>query len=229
MRLPRCAPTSRPSAISRSDVAFLGRCSSVPLVLVLLCAVAVALPADASVAATSGPFRYTFPIHGCATSYGRTHHDYPATDIFAARGCRFVAPISGRVDEVSRVDRWSASTDLGGQRGGRYVSIVGRDGVRYYGSHLMRVARGIAPGVRVSRGQVLGYVGSSGDASAVHLHFAISWTTRHRIWWVRRGEVWPWRFLDAWRTGYLHRSPVAAVQRALARAGRRVPRCWVDC
>lgn len=189
----------------------------------------VALPAAGSAAATSARFRYTFPVHGCAASYGRTHHDYPATDIFAARGCRFVAPISGRVDEVSRVDRWSATTDRGGQRGGRYVSIVGRDGVRYYGSHLMQVARGIAPGVRVSRGQLLGYVGSSGDASAVHLHFGISWTTRNGIWWVRRGEVWPWRFLDAWRSGYLHRSPVAAVQRALARAGRRVPPCSVDC
>lgn len=193
----------------------------------LLAALTIAVPQRAS--ATTATFRYTFPIHGCAASYGRTHHDYPATDIFAARGCRFVAPISGRVDEVSRIDLWSASTDLGSQRGGRYVSIVGRDGVRYYGSHLMQVARGIAPGVRVSRGQVLGFVGSSGDASAVHLHFGISWTTRHGIWWVRRGEVWPWRFLDAWRAGYLHRCPVAAVQGALDRAGRRVPPCSADC
>ena len=199
------------------------------LVGVLLGAVTVAAPQVASATAAAASFRYTFPIHGCAASYGRTHHDYPATDIFAARGCRFVAPISGRVDEVSRVDRWSAGTDLGGQRGGRYVSIVGRDGVRYYGSHLMQVARGIAPGVMVTRGQVLGYVGSSGDASAVHLHFGISWTTRHGIWWVRRGEVWPWRFLDAWRSGYVHRSPVARVQRALDRAGRRVPPCSADC
>ena len=174
-------------------------------------------------------FTYTFPVHGCASSYGRTHHDYPATDIFAARGCRFVAPIGGRVDEVSRVDRWSPSTDLGSERGGRYVSIIGNDGVRYYGSHLMRVAAGIRPGVRVRRGQTLGRVGHSGDASATHLHFGISWPTRHGIWWVRRGEVWPWPFLDAWRSGNLHRSPVRAVDDALTRAGRRVPRCRVDC
>lgn len=210
-------------------MAYRGRHSSARVVLVLLCAVTLAVPEGASANALNARFRYTFPIHGCATSYGRTHHDYPATDIFAARGCRFVAPISGRVDEVSRVDRWSASTNLGGERGGRYVSIVGRDGVRYYGSHLMRVARGITPGVKVGRGQVLGYVGSSGDASAVHLHFGISWTTRNGIWWVRRGEVWPWRFLDAWRSGYRHRSPVAAVQTALNRAGRRVPPCSADC
>ena len=174
-------------------------------------------------------FTYTFPVHGCATSYGRTHHDYPATDIFAARGCRFVAPITGRVDEVSRVDNWSPTTDLGSERGGRSVSIVGNDGVRYYGSHLMRVAAGIRPGVVVHRGRTLGFVGQSGDASAVHLHFGISWPTRHGIWWIRRGEVWPWRFLDAWRSGYPHRSPVRAVRFALSRAGSRVPRCTADC
>jgi murein DD-endopeptidase MepM/ murein hydrolase activator NlpD len=168
-------------------------------------------------------------VHGCAVSYGRTHHDYPATDIFAGRGCRFVAPITGRVDEVSRTDEWSPRTDLGSRRGGRYVAIVGNDGVRYYGSHLMRVASGIRPGVRVRRGQTLGFVGQSGDASAVHLHFGISWPTRHGIWWVRRGEIWPWPFLDAWRSGHPHRSPVRRVAAALSRAGRRVPRCRVDC
>lgn len=202
----------------------------------------VSLLAIGGVAAPPGPplrvgssaaalrfFRYTFPVHGCATSFGRTHHDYPATDIFAARGCRFVAPISGRVDEVSRVDNWSPGTNRGSERGGRFVSIVGNDGVRYYGSHLMRVATGIRPGVVVHRGRTLGFVGHSGDASATHLHFAISWPTRHGIWWVRRGEVWPWPFLDAWRSGHLHRSPARAVHDALARAGRRVPRCRVDC
>lgn len=172
---------------------------------------------------------YTFPVHGCKTSYARIHHDYPATDIFAAWGCRFVAVIGGRVDEVSRVDRWSPATDLGQARGGRNVSIVGNDGVRYYGSHLSRVARGIRPGVRVHRGETLGFVGHSGDASATHLHFGISWPTRHGVWWVRRGEVWPWPFLDAWRTGYVHRSPVRKVARALHRAGTRVPKCSVDC
>ena len=196
------------------------------MVVACLCA---GVPVATAEQATSAVHTYTFPVHGCAASYARTHHDYPATDIFAAFGCRFVAPIAGRVDEVSRVDSWSPSTDLGSERGGRYVSIVGNDGVRYYGSHLSRVAVGIRPGVRVQRGQTLGYVGHSGDASATHLHFGISWPTRHGIWWVRRGEVWPWPFLDAWRTGHVHRSPVSAVADALQRAGSRVPPCRVDC
>lgn len=211
----------------RSEPRKIRRLVTLAALALALCAGAIAAPAAARTITSA--HRYTFPVHGCAASYGRTHHDYPATDIFTGFGCRFVAPIDGRVDEVSRVDRWSPSTDLGSQRGGRYVSIVGNDGVRYYGSHLMRVARGINPGVRVHRGQTLGFVGHSGDASATHLHFGISWTTRHGIWWVRRGEVWPWRFLDAWRAGYVHRSPVRRVARALARAGERVPPCTADC
>src|SRR5438270_13644224 len=33
---------------------------------------------------------YAFPVR-CSVSYGHSHHDYPATDIFAARGCPVVA------------------------------------------------------------------------------------------------------------------------------------------
>jgi len=172
---------------------------------------------------------YTFPIHGCSASYARSHHDYPATDIFAGYGCRFVAPITGRVDEVSRVDHWSPGTNRGADRGGLSVSIVGVDGVRYYGSHLSRIAAGIKPGLYVRWGATLGFVGRSGDASATHLHFGISWPTPPGKWWVRRGEVWPWRYLDAWRSGQVHRSPVTAVHAAWKQAGRTVPKCRVDC
>src|SRR5262245_46247746 len=36
---------------------------------------------------------YVFPVAGCRTSYISSHHDYPATDIIAPAGCRFVAPV----------------------------------------------------------------------------------------------------------------------------------------
>jgi peptidoglycan LD-endopeptidase LytH len=174
--------------------------------------------------------RYRFPVTGCRTDYGRTHHDYPATDIFAARGCAFVAPVDGRVDEVARVDRWSPASDRGSDRGGRSVSLVGADGVRYYGSHLESVAAGVRPGTQVRAGQLLGRVGNSGSArvTAVHLHFGISWPTRPGVWWVRRGVVYPWRYLDSWRTGG-RRSPAPAVRGALAAAGREVPPCRAAC
>jgi len=146
---------------------------------------------------------YTFPIDGCAATYARSHHNYPATDILAKKGCRFVATTSGIVDEVNRIDKWNGKTNVGAQRGGLFVSIIGDDGVRYYGSHLGKVAPGIAHGLRVSAGDLLGYIGTSGDArgTAPHVHYGISWPTPSGIWWVRRGEVYPWRYLDAWKAG----------------------------
>ena len=171
--------------------------------------------------------RYAFPVRGCSVSYGRSHHDYPATDIFAAKGCAVVSPVTGTVDEVSTVDRWSSSTNLGADRGGLSFSVVGVDGVRYYGSHLSAVL--VRPGQHVTAGQLVGRVGNTGSARgiATHLHFGLSWPTRHGIWWVRRGEVYPWRYLDSWRAGG-SRSPAAAVAAEHARQGD-VPPCRVDC
>jgi peptidoglycan LD-endopeptidase LytH len=186
-------------------------------------------PATTTTAAPAA-VRYRFPVAGCRASYGNLHHDYPAADMFTERGCAFVAPVDGRVDEVSRTDRWSPASDRGADRGGRSVSLVGVDGVRYYGSHLQVVAPGIVPGARVRAGQVLGRIGNSGSArvTAVHLHFGISWPTRPGIWWVRRGMVPPARYLSSWRAGG-NLSPARAVRAALAEAGREVPRCQARC
>ncbi|MBO0867443.1 MAG: M23 family metallopeptidase, partial [Micromonosporaceae bacterium] len=143
--------------------------------------------------------RYVFPVVGKA-SYSHTHHDYPATDIITACGNRVLAATTGVVLEVTRVDTWSAAVNAGATRGGLSVSILGTDGVRYYGSHLEAIDPGIAPGVRVSAGQPLGRVGRTGDASACHLHFGISPPCAQRgDWWNQRGVVWPWRYLDSWR------------------------------
>jgi murein DD-endopeptidase MepM/ murein hydrolase activator NlpD len=172
---------------------------------------------------------YRFPIDAAKISYGGAHHDYPATDIFAARNCPFVAPTNGVVDEVSYSDQWNSSTNKGADRGGRSVSMVGTDGVRYYGSHLQKVASGIRPGVRVTVGQLLGYVGDSGSArgTGTHLHFGLSWPTRAGVWWVRRGEVYPWPYLDSWKAGG-NRSPAAAVAAEHRRQGD-VPPCASYC
>ena len=146
---------------------------------------------------------YTFPISGCAVTYARAHHNYPATDILTKKGCKFVAPTSGVVDEVNHVDKFSWKTNKGADRGGLSISIIGDDGVRYYGSHLSKIPAEMVPGFRVNVGDVIGYVGNSGDAKglATHLHFGISWQTPAGIWWVRRGELYPWKYLDAWKAG----------------------------
>jgi hypothetical protein len=91
-----------------------------------------------------------------------------------------------------------------------FVSIVGDDGVRYYGSHLSAVDEGISPGVRVAAGQVLGRTGRSGNArnTPPHLHFGISRPTGPDDWEVRRGQLDPYPFLEAWRSGDRDRAPV---------------------
>ncbi|TRZ87098.1 MAG: M23 family metallopeptidase [Streptomycetaceae bacterium] len=146
---------------------------------------------------------YAFPISGCTYTYARAHHNYPATDILTKKGCKFVASTSGTIDEINRVDKWSGKTNLGADRGGLFVSMIGDDGVRYYGSHLGKVAVGIEPGVRVAAGDLLGLIGTSGDArgTASHVHYGISWPTPADIWWVRRGELLPWQYLNAWKVG----------------------------
>ncbi len=105
-----------------------------------------------------------FPVRG-PTSYAPAHHDYPAADIFADCGTRVVAPITGTVLELSRVDQWNPSTDRPRHRSGKFVSIVGRSGVRYYGSHLRSLAGPIQAGSIVQAGEPIGRVGKTGNAA----------------------------------------------------------------
>ena len=169
---------------------------------------------------------FIFPVADCAVDYARAHHDYAATDILAKKGCKFVSPVNGVIDEVNRVDNWSGKTNLGIDRGGLYVSIIGDDGVRYYGSHLSTVVASIQPGVVVKAGRVLGKIGSTGSArgTAPHLHFGISWPTptQPNVWWVRRGVVLPFKYLDAWKVGK-DLSPAKAVAAQLAKVGEIPP------
>jgi len=164
--------------------------------VICLLLVATATPASAAP-------NYAFPIAGCKTSYSQAHHDYPATDILTKKGCHFVAPTAGVIDEVSAVDKYSWKNNSGALRGGLSVSMIGDDGVRYYGSHFSKIYSKIVPGYRVETGELIALVGTSGDAAglAPHVHFGISWPSKAGIWWVRRGEIYPWKYLDAWKVG----------------------------
>ncbi|MEV6598590.1 peptidoglycan DD-metalloendopeptidase family protein [Actinoplanes sp. NPDC051346] len=177
-----------------------------------------AVPANASSAAitVSKPattHRYAFPVRASNVSFHKTHSGYPATDIFAACGKSVVATTSGVVLEISKVDKYVKGKPDGPRNGGKFVSIKGDDGVRYYGSHLSKVQSGIKPGVRVKTGQVLGKVGHTGNASGVcHLHYGISPPCKKTgDWKVRRGVVWPATYLSSWRKGG-KKSPAAAVK-----------------
>ena len=156
---------------------------------------------------TEVSFIHIFPLQPTwAGSFaeGTASHGYPATDIFAVVGTKFVAVTDGVVDFVSYKDTWDPAHDDPAVRGGLSVAIIGDDGLRYYGSHLSAIAAGIAPGVRVKIGQLLGLVGNTGDARTTlsHLHFGISRPTTPDDWKARRGQVDPFPYLQAWRDGH---------------------------
>jgi peptidoglycan LD-endopeptidase LytH len=160
------------------------------------------------------PLVYVFPFVGKKISYGHRHHDYPATDVFGC-GADVVAPIGGTIEETRIVDPWVPKVDDPSTRGGKYVSMLGDDGVRYYFAHLGSVT--VQPGDVVDAGQPLGVMGQTGNArkSACHTHFGISWPCDGTEWAVRRGEIWPWKYLDAWRDGQ-QLSPVEEIIAAKA-------------
>ena len=147
--------------------------------------------------------------------WGDTHSEYPASDIFVGCGALIVAPVNGVVSESRRVNSYDPSVDNPATRGGRSVTIIGDDGVRYYMAHFERIEDGIEPGVRVTLGQPLGEMGQTGRASACHVHFGISPPCPGKEWAVRRGAVWPFPYLDDWRTGG-QRSPAAEIQQWIA-------------
>jgi murein DD-endopeptidase MepM/ murein hydrolase activator NlpD len=154
--------------------------------------------------------KYAFPVIG-KSSYAHTHHDYPASDIIAACGLTAVSPVDGTVLEVTRVDNYKPKVNAGETRGGLSVSILGADGVRYYESHFSSVNDGIDPGATVKAGQSIAKVGRTGDAGACHVHFGISAAcAKTGDWWTRRGVLYPWPYLDAWRAGK-QKSPVTEV------------------
>ena len=84
---------------------------------------------------------------------------HQGTDMLAPRGTAIVAPASGTV------------TQGVGSIGGRYFRLIAKDGTMYYGAHMSKFGKS----GRVKAGDVLGYVGNSGDAAggATHLHFEI--------------------------------------------------------
>jgi peptidoglycan LD-endopeptidase LytH len=105
----------------------------------------------------------------------RTHE---ALDILAPRGTKVRAVEDGRIQKLF-------TSKAGG------LTIYEFDPTEtftYYYAHLARYEDGLREGQMVKRGDVIGYVGSTGNASpdAPHLHFAIFRLEPEKRWW--KGE-----------------------------------------
>jgi len=83
-------------------------------------------------------------------------------DYRASKGTPVMAVAHGRVIRAGR---------YGGA--GRMVEIQHKDHMLTHYLHLSKIPRGIRVGTRVKQGQVIGYVGKSGYATAYHLHFGM--------------------------------------------------------
>jgi murein DD-endopeptidase MepM/ murein hydrolase activator NlpD len=112
-----------------------------------------------------------FPVAGMAdyrddwweARFGPPFHLHQGTDIFGARGTPVRAPYAG----VVRYED--------GGLGGKGAFVTQPDGTYYYMAHLDGFAKNLRNGSAVKQGEVVGYLGDSGNAlgGTPHVHFEI--------------------------------------------------------
>jgi len=131
------------------------------------------------------PTRLTFPVRGLDPAglrdtfdQGRGKRRHQALDIMAPRGTPVVAVDDGRVARVTR-------SILGGLS--VYQYDVAENRVYFY-AHLDRYAKGLEAGAFLKRGDLVGFVGSTGNAPehAPHLHFTMFELGADKRWWKGR-------------------------------------------
>ena len=93
---------------------------------------------------------------------------HTGADWAAKRGTPILAAGSGIVEIAKR---------KGGY--GNYVLLRHANGFKTAYGHMSRFAKGMRPGIRVTQGQVIGYVGSTGLSSGPHLHYEVLVNNRH--------------------------------------------------
>jgi murein DD-endopeptidase MepM/ murein hydrolase activator NlpD len=105
---------------------------------------------------TSGfSLRRKHPVHG-------TYRAHLGVDYGAPQGSAVVSVAAGTVVSAG----WAGG-------GGRQVRIRHAGGYETYYLHLSRFGKGIRSGTRVSQGEVIGYVGSTGTATGPHLDYRL--------------------------------------------------------
>jgi len=110
---------------------------------------------------------------------GRPGHRHEAIDIAAPRGARVLAADDGKLVKL-----------FTSVPGGLTIYQFDPDSrFAYYYAHLDRYADGLREGMQLQRGDLIGYVGTTGNAApdAPHLHFAVFRLGPERQWW--KGEA----------------------------------------
>lgn len=134
-----------------------------------------------------------------APRYRGSYVFHAGTDLFAADGTPVISVVDGFIWRIGSFSR-----------GGNAIWLQGDDGVRYYYGHLKGFRKGIALGTRVQLGELLGWVGETGQANGYpHVHFEVNPGGL--------GTVNPKPILDAW----LRDAEVAAV-RQIATLNRQI-------
>jgi murein DD-endopeptidase MepM/ murein hydrolase activator NlpD len=154
-------------------------------------------PAASRGAAPAGPLasrNLAMPVQGYDGHKLRDNFDetrggvrrHEALDIMAPRGTPVLAVDDGSIAKLFRSAAGGITI---------YQFDAGRQYAYYY-AHLDRYAEGLKEGQAVKRGDVIGYVGSTGNApeSAPHLHFTIFELGPEKRWWRGRA-VNPYPYL----------------------------------
>ncbi len=137
--------------------------------------------------------RLTVPIPGLDPAAIRETFDesrngrrHEATDIAAPRGTPVVAVDDGSIRKLF----------ISKQGGLTVYQFDPEETYCYYYAHLDRYADGVYEGKAIKKGELLGYVGSTGNASpeAPHLHFAIFRLDPEKRWW-KGTPIDPYPFL----------------------------------
>ncbi len=123
----------------------------------------VVAPADVVLAArpVQPPCTYT-DTFGAPRDGGRVHL---GTDILAAEGNQVYAAVAGVVTKTYSADTAPLT--------GNGLRFTAPDGTYFFYGHLSALAPGIAVGTPVAAGQLVGYVGHTGNTTVSHLHFEV--------------------------------------------------------
>jgi murein DD-endopeptidase MepM/ murein hydrolase activator NlpD len=118
--------------------------------------------------ALAGPFPIAGPAHWSNDWHAPRPCPWPhlhvGLDIFAAEGTPLVAVADGTISSLVN----DAVSGLG-------LQLTAADGMKYFYAHLSAFAPRAVAGRYVKEGQVLGYVGNTGDAAGgpTHLHLQV--------------------------------------------------------